>query len=150
MFATLPPELRHQIALTAPMAVYGSGETIVRQGDAGQSMFVVLSGSVRVVLEPMRTEVARIQRGGYFGEMSLLTGEPRSATVLAVGDVSAVEIGAELFRRMAALHPDAIEKIGVAALERKAGLDQVKTAAAGAATVATTTLVTRMKKFLGL
>ena len=150
MFATLPPELRHQIALTAPMAVYGSGETIVRQGDAGQSMFVVLSGSVRVVLEPMRNEVARIQRGGYFGEMSLLTGEPRSATVLALGDVSAVEIGAELFRRMAALHPDAIEKIGVAALERKASLDQVKTAAAGAATVATTTLVTRMKKFLGL
>ncbi|MEO6235705.1 MAG: mechanosensitive ion channel family protein [Vicinamibacterales bacterium] len=150
IFATLPPELLHQIAVTAPMAVYGSGETIVRQGEAGQSMFIVLSGSVSVVLEPTRNEVARIQRGGYFGEMSLLTGEPRSATVLAVGDVSAVEIGAELFRRMAALHPEAIEKIGVAALERKAGLEQVKTAAAGAATVVTTTLVTRMKKFLGL
>lgn len=150
LFATLPPELRHQIALSAPMAVYGSGETMVRQGEAGQSMFVVLSGSVSVVLEPSHDEVARIERGGYFGEMSLLTGEPRSATVLAVGDVVVVEIGADLFRRMAALHPEAIEKIGMAAMVRKAGLEQMRTATAGAVTVETTTLMTRMKKFLRL
>jgi small-conductance mechanosensitive channel len=150
MFSTLAPELRHQMALAAPMAVYGSGETIVRQGEDGQSMFVVVSGSVSVVLEPSRSEVARIQAGGYFGEMSLLTGESRSATVLAVGDVSVVEIGAELFRRMAALHPDAIEKIGEAAMVRRAGLEQVRRAGAGAATVETTTLMARMKKFLRL
>ena len=47
----------------------------------GQSMFVVASGSVDVVLEPERQEVAGIDAGGYFGEMSLLTGEPRTATV---------------------------------------------------------------------
>ena len=150
LFATLPPELRHQIALSAPMAVYGSGETMVRQGEDGQSMFVVLSGSVSVVLEPSHDEVARIERGGYFGEMSLLTGEPRSATVLALGDVVVVEIGAELFRRMAALHPEAIEKIGMAAMVRKAGLEQMRTATAGSVTVETTTLMTRMKKFLRL
>jgi small-conductance mechanosensitive channel len=150
LFATLPPELRHQVALSAPMAVYGSGEPIVRQGDDGQSMFVVLSGSVSVVLEPSRDEVARIQRGGYFGEMSLLTGEPRSATVLAVGDVVVVEIGADLFRRLAAVHPEAIEKVGMAAMVRRAGLEEMRTATAGAAAVETTTLMARMKKFLRL
>ncbi len=150
LFATLPPELRHQIALSAPMAVYGSGETMVRQGEDGQSMFVVVSGCVSVVLEPSREELARIQRGGYFGEMSLLTGEPRSATVIAVGDVSVVEIGVELFRRMAAVHPEAIEQIGMAAMVRRAGLEQMRTATAGAVTVETTTLLTRMKKFLRL
>jgi small-conductance mechanosensitive channel/CRP-like cAMP-binding protein len=150
MFAALPPELRHQIACSAPLAVYGSGETIVRQGEEGQSMFVVISGTVSVVLEPGREELARIQRGGYFGEMSLLTGEPRSATVLAVGDVSVVEIGADLFRRMATVHPDAIEKIGMAAMVRRAGLEQMRSATAGTATVETTTLMTRMKKFLRL
>ena len=150
LFATLPPELRHQVALSAPMAVYGSGEPIVRQGDEGQSMFVVLSGSVSVVLEPSRDEVARIQRGGYFGEMSLLTGEPRSATVLAVGDVVVVEIGADLFRRLAAVHPEAIEKVGMAAMVRRAGLEEVRTATAGAVTVETTTLMARMKRFLRL
>jgi CRP-like cAMP-binding protein len=150
LFASLPPELRHQIALSAPMAVYGSGETVVRQGEEGQSMFVVLSGSVSVVLEPSRDELAHIQRGGYFGEMSLLTGEPRSATVLAVGDVVVVEIGADLFRRMAAVQPQAIEKIGMAAMARRAGLQQVRTATGGAVTVETMTLMMRMKKFLHL
>jgi small-conductance mechanosensitive channel/CRP-like cAMP-binding protein len=150
LFSTLSPELRSQVARSAPMAVYGSGETIVQQGEEGQSMFVVVSGSVSVVLEPSRDEVARIERGGYFGEMSLLTGEPRSATVLAVGDVVVVEIGADLFRRLAAVHPQAIEKIGLAAMIRRAGLEQMKTATAGAVAVETTTLMARMKKFLRL
>jgi small-conductance mechanosensitive channel/CRP-like cAMP-binding protein len=150
LFATLPPEILNQIALSAPMAVYGSGETIVRQGEEGQSMFVVLSGTVNVVLEPSREEVARIDRGGYFGEMSLLTGEPRSATVIAIGDVVVVEIGADLFRRLATAHPEAIEKIGMAAMVRRAGLDQMKSATAEAMTVSTSTLMTRMKKFLRL
>jgi len=150
LFATLPPEMRNQIARSAPMSVYGSGETIVRQGDEGQSMFIVLSGTVSVVLQPSREEVARIERGGYFGEMSLLTGEPRSATVLAVGDVVVVEIGAELFRRLGAIHPEAIEKIGMAAMVRRAGLEQMKIASSETVTVETTTLMTRMKKFLRL
>jgi small-conductance mechanosensitive channel/CRP-like cAMP-binding protein len=150
LFASLAPEQRHQIALSAPMVVYGSGETIVRQGEEGQSMFVVVSGSVSVVLEPSRTEVARIQAGGYFGEMSLLTGEPRSATVFATGDVVAVEIGADLFRRLAQVHPEAIEKIGMVAMVRRAGLEQLKSASLSAATVETSTLMTRMKRFLRL
>ena len=148
LFATLPPELRSQVARSAPMAVYGSGETIVREGEDGQSMFVVVSGSVSVVLEPSRDEVARIERGGYFGEMSLLTGEPRSATVVALGDVVVVEIAADLFRRLAIVHPEAIEKIGLAAMVRRAGLEQMRSATAETVTVETTTLMARMKKFL--
>ena len=150
LFASLTPELRHEIAEGAPVVVYGSGEAIVRQGDPGQSMFVVCSGTVSVVLEPGRREVARTERGGYFGEMSLLTGEPRSATVLAVGDVSVVEIGAGLFRRLAAENAQAIEQIGIAAMTRRADLERIRTAAAGAATVETNTVLARMKKFLRL
>ena len=150
LFTSVPSEMRNQIALAAPMAVYGSGETIVRQGEEGQSMFIVLSGEVRVVLEPNRDEVARIQRGGYFGEMSLLTGEPRSATVVAAGDVVVVEIAADLFRRLGAVNPEAIEKIGMAAMVRRAGLNQMKSLASETVTVETTTLMTRMKKFLRL
>ena len=150
LLATLPPEARTQIAIAAPMAIYGSGETIVRQAEEGQSMFVVLDGDVRVVVEPKRQEVARIQRGGYFGEMSLLTGDPRSATVLAVGDVTVVEIGVELFRRVIAAHPEALEKIGLAVMVRRAELNQIRSAAAETATIETSTLLTRMKRFLRL
>jgi small-conductance mechanosensitive channel/CRP-like cAMP-binding protein len=150
LFAALSPELRHEIAAASQTTIYGSGETIVRQGEAGQSMFVLMSGSVSVVLEPSREEVAKIPTRGYFGEMSLLTGEPRSATVLAVGDVVVVEIGADQFRRMGAVHPDAIEKIGIAAMVRRAGLEKVKTATSVTVAVETANLLTRMKRFLGL
>jgi small-conductance mechanosensitive channel/CRP-like cAMP-binding protein len=150
LFVSLAADVRHEVAVASPTTVYGSGETIVRQGEDGQSMFVVMSGSVSVVLEPAREEVAKIHAGGYFGEMSLLTGEPRSATVRAVGDVVVVEISADLFRRIGAVHPDAIEKIGVAAMVRRAGLEKVKTATAVTVAVETANLLTRMKRFLGL
>ena len=150
LFATVPVELRHEIAKAASTAVYGSGEAIVRQGEPGQSMFVIVSGAVSIVLEPARQEVARTPAGGYFGEMSLLTGEPRTATVLAIGDVQAIEIGVDSFRRLAAEHPVAIEKIAVAAMTRRAGLDAARTAAAGRSTVEADTLLSRMKKFLRL
>ena len=82
--------------------------------------------------------------------MSLLTGEPRSATVVAAGDVVVVEIAADLFRRLGAVNPEAIEKIGMAAMVRRAGLNQMKSLASETVTVETTTLMTRMKKFLRL
>jgi small-conductance mechanosensitive channel len=148
LFAGMPAEFRRELALTAASAIYGAGETIVRQGDPGQSMFVVAEGSVSVVIEDTRKEVARIEAGGYFGEMSLLTGEPRSATVLAVGDVEVIEIGVELFRRLAAIHPEALDRVGAAALARRAGLEAARSTTVGAAAVEADTFVSRMKKFL--
>ena len=152
LLAPLPPESRHEIAASAPMAIYGNGETIVRQGEAGQSMFVVCSGGGRASCSSRRARKSRASSaGGYFGEMSLLTGEPRSATVLAVGDVTVVEIGAELFRRMA---------VGESAGDRRdrrrrrwraaPASNGSRTATAGAVTVETNTLLARMKKFLRL
>jgi CRP-like cAMP-binding protein len=93
--------------------------------------------------------VARIEPGGYFGEMSLLTGDPRTATVLAVGDVEVIELGADLFRRLASVEPASIERIAMAAATRRAGLEAARAAAAsGAMAPETATLLSRMKKFL--
>jgi small-conductance mechanosensitive channel len=150
LFSALAPDVRREVALAARKTVFGDTEAIVRQGDEGTSMFVITSGTVRVVLGDTQKEVARIPTGGYFGEMSLLTGAPRTATVLAVGDVEVIEIGVELFRRLGAVHPAAIEKLGIAALERRAGLEAARNAAAGAVTTETASLMSRMKKFLGL
>jgi hypothetical protein len=150
LFSDIPPEVRREIVTSASPAVYGAGEAIVRQGAPGQSMFVIASGSVSIVLEPARNEVAKTHAGGYFGEMSLLTGEPRTATVLAIGDVDVIEIGVDLFRRLAEAHPQAIAKIGEAAMRRRAELDAARAAAAGAAPPDAASLIARMKKFLGL
>ena len=111
--------------------MFGDGEAIVRQGEPGDSMFIVGSGRAAVVLEPDGREVATIERGGYFGEMSLLTGEPRTATVVARGDTFVIEIDAEVFRRLGAASPQAVEQVGVAAATRRAELDQVRANASG-------------------
>jgi small-conductance mechanosensitive channel len=151
LFARLTDDQRRVIASATAIRMYGDGEAIVRQNDAGQSMFVVCSGRAAVVLEPDRRQVAVIERGGYFGEMSLLTGDPRSASVVAKGDSAVLEIDAELFRVLGAADPQAVEQIGLAAVTRRAELNQVRDAAqAAAAPDAPATFLGRMKKFLRL
>ena len=151
LFATLTPQQRLEIASSTVMQTFGSGEAIVRQGEAGDSMFVVASGRVAAVLEPERRELATIEKGGYFGEMSLLTGEPRSATVVARGEVVVLRLDADLFRRLGQESPRTIEQVGIAAATRRAELDRVRSTAAGTAVAdAPATFVARMKKFLRL
>jgi small-conductance mechanosensitive channel len=151
LFARLSGEQRREIAAASAVRVFGHGEAIVRQGAAGQSMFIVCSGAAVVVLEPDRREVAVIPKGGYFGEMSLLTGDPRSATVVARGDTAVLELDADVFRTLGAVDPAAIEQIGVAAVTRRAELNQIRDAAQSAVVAdVRSTFIGRMKKFLGL
>ena len=103
------------------------------------------------VLEPDRREVAVIETGGYFGEMSLLTGDARSASVVARGDTAVLELDAELFRALGAADPKAVEEIGLAAMTRRAQLAQIRDATQNAAVAdAPATFLGRMKKFLRL
>ena len=124
----------------------------MRQGDAGSSMFVILSGRVRIVLEPSGQEVAITEAGGFFGEMSMLTGDPRTATVRALGDVRALEISAERFRAMAIEQPDLVEHISAIVAGRRAGLDEARAAAATSvvSAAAPRTLLGRIQRFLRL
>jgi small-conductance mechanosensitive channel/CRP-like cAMP-binding protein len=149
LFAGLGEEMLAELAQASRVKTYGNGEAIVRQGEAGESMFVIRSGRAAVVLEPDRREVAVIERGGYFGEMSMLTGDPRTATVLARGDTRVFEISAELFRRLAASYPHAVEQVGMAAATRRIELDKVRAAGVGQAVAdAPATLMDRMRRFL--
>ncbi|MEX2272104.1 MAG: mechanosensitive ion channel family protein [Vicinamibacterales bacterium] len=151
LFRTLTEEQRAGLAEATVMRTYGDGEAIVRQGEPGESMYVVCSGRMSVVVEPERSEVATLGRGEYFGEMSLLTGEPRSATVVARGETVVLELTAEQVRRLAAEHPEAVEHVALAASGRRERLDQVRLSAASAAgTEAPATFMSRMKRFLRL
>jgi small-conductance mechanosensitive channel/CRP-like cAMP-binding protein len=151
LFGGLTEDQRRELAAATVDKVFGNGEAIVRQGHPGHSMFVVCSGLAVVTLEPQRTEVAVIQPGGYFGEMSLLTGEARTATVVARGDTHVIEIHADVFRRLGVTHPHAIEQIGVAAVTRRAELEQVRSTSHGTAVAdAPATFIARMRKFLGM
>lgn len=152
LFAAVPDELRREIAAGCMPRHYGNAEAVVREGQPGDSMYVVCSGAAVVMLGDGRgPEVATIPPGGYFGEMSLLTGEPRSATVIARGDTTLLEIGADLFRRLAAANPLAVEQIGATVAARRAELEAARAAAPGSAVVdVPSTFLARMKKFLGM
>ena len=151
LFSRLSDEQRKEIAAATGIRTFGNGEVIVRQDAPGESMFIVCAGSVAVVLEPGGREVARIKKGGYFGEMSLLNGEPRSASVLARGDAAVLELDASIFRKLAAADPKTIEEIGVAAMTRRLQLNQIRESAASTTVIEVpATFIARMRKFLRL
>jgi CRP-like cAMP-binding protein len=151
LFSSLSEAQRADLAAATATETFGDGEAIVRQGEPGDSMYVLCAGRVSVVLEPGRQEVAVIDQGGYFGEMSLLTGEPRSATVLARGEVVVLELDAVLFRRLGIESPLALEQVALAAVTRREELDRARSAVRGAERAdAPATFLARMKRFLRL
>jgi response regulator RpfG family c-di-GMP phosphodiesterase len=81
-------ELSH-IAEHFLRTTYKKGETVFKEGDAGQSMFLLIEGEVEVIknLAGGQRELAKINAGDYFGEMSLLSGQYRIATVYAQTDL---------------------------------------------------------------
>ena len=83
---------------------YGRGEAIIREGAAGASMFVLVSGEASVTIggTDHSTRVATLNTGDCFGEMSLLTGEKRSASVLAINDCNVLEITKPVFAEIVA------------------------------------------------
>ena len=152
LFSSLDDVERAQLAESCHEHIFGAGERIVRQGDAGESMFVVLEGQVRITLEPSGQEVAVTSRGGIFGEMSMLTGDPRTATVSALGDATLLEITAARFREMALRRPGIVEHVSGIVAARRTGLAEAQAAAdeARAHVPAPQSLLSRIKLFLNL
>jgi Flavin reductase like domain/Cyclic nucleotide-binding domain len=98
IFLGLPAELLQPILTHGVERRYEDGETLMRAGEPGDSMWLLLEGTVRVE-RPGR--VARLASGDIVGEISLLDGGPRTAHVIAEGPVRALEIGrAEVLREL--------------------------------------------------
>jgi small-conductance mechanosensitive channel/CRP-like cAMP-binding protein len=149
LFATLTDDQRSAIAASMRPLDFGHGEAIVREGDPGKTMYVVASGRVNIVLASNGQKVATTGQGGYFGEMSLLTGDSRTASVIADGDVRVLEIDAEVFRRLADVSPQAVEQVGMAAATRRAELMAARQSAqASAVAEAPASVLVRMRRFL--
>ena len=130
IFSLLAEPVRADLARAAKPSLFGAGELVVRQSEAGSSMFVVARGEAVVTLG--ERDVTTISPGGFFGEMSLLTGEPRTASVRTTVDSELLEITAEAFRRFVLVNPAAVDQIGQAVATRRAEL-AAHAAAAGAA-----------------
>lgn len=89
---------------------FAAGSVLMRQGEESSCMFVILGGTVSVVREHPHIStpiaLAHLGPGEIVGEMGLLDGDPRSATVTALEDTLAVEISGEVLQAIVAEHPD--------------------------------------------
>ena len=151
LFKPLSAEARLALSSASREHLFAAGEAIVRQNVEGDSMFVILSGQARVLLEPSGQEVAVIPAGGFFGEMSMLTGDRRTATVKAVGDTTVLEISAREFRELAVTNPGLVDHISTIIATRRTGLEDAKAAAAAAVVPeARHNFLSRMRRFLSL
>lgn len=122
LFKPFPVEEAVGLSRSALERKFGVGEEIVTEGRAGSSFYVVASGKLSVRVGTPPREIATLERGGAFGEMSLLTGEPRSATVIAMEDCTLLEMGREVFARHLEAHPERLSQLATMIEERKAGL----------------------------
>lgn len=121
----LTPEERNGLAARLRPVAYGRAETIIRQGDLGDSLFVILRGRVEVLVASGGQEevVDTLDAGSFFGEMSLLTGSPRSATVRALEEVEVVAVTVAAFRQIVADNPAVLEAITGVVSRRRSRLD---------------------------
>src|SRR5207244_6238079 len=124
IFSPLSTEELEQLAAATVGHVFAPGETLIRAGDEGSSMFVVHNGRVQVqVTENGRPRtVAVLSEGDFFGEMGLFTGEPRTANVVALDETEVLEIGHQAMRGLFETNPSLAESISWTIAERRAGL----------------------------
>ena len=105
---------------------YASGEVPVKQGEPGDSFYIIKSGRVLVVVEKPSGEkavVATLGPGDFFGEMSLLTGAVRTASIQVKEDAEFIVIDKDNFRSTLAHNPSITESLSLILSERQAGLD---------------------------
>ena len=130
-FSALPPRDLGALAAVTSEHRYGDGEVLAHQGEPGHELHVVVSGAVRVLTRDV--EVARRAAGEIVGEMALVTREPRSATLVAAGDVRTLRLGRAEFDSVLRERPEtAIEVIQLLSrrLAQVTGADQRSRASA--------------------
>ena len=150
-------EAKNLLAQRSRLLIYGAGETVVRQGEEGSSLYIIKAGECGVWVSKEGHEpekIAALKAGQFFGEMSLLTGEKRSATVQTTSDVILIEISKALFGSVLSTNPGVLESLGTLLAERQAELQttlgrQAKTLA-DRAKQSSSDFVSRMKSFFGI
>ena len=81
-----------------------AGEVLFRRGDPGETFYIVLSGEVTLEAED-RSVVEHVRPGGFFGEIALLTGQPRSTSAVVHRDAQLAEIGRDEFQEVVMANP---------------------------------------------
>jgi len=105
----------------------GPGTAIIRENDIGSSMIVIIDGRVSVSLgdDEAKQTVASLGKGDFVGEMSLMTGVPRAATVTVDSQLTALEIDRSAVQPLLASNPRLFDRFAEVLEKRRSELDQL-------------------------
>lgn len=112
LFAGLSKEEFDDFTKMMVVHIHQPGQAIVKQGDTGQSVYIIANGSIKVwTATPAgeRLDLARLGASDFFGEMSFLTGKPRTATVETAEDAVVLEVTEDKLRELVARRPRVLE-----------------------------------------
>ena len=112
LFSRCTARQRRTIARHAQIAELPAGVDLIREGEPGDALFVILEGEAKV--EHQGVDIDHVTAGAYFGELAILDGEPRSATVVAVTPVKVAVVGIRMVRTMLREFPDLSEQLLIA------------------------------------
>jgi CRP-like cAMP-binding protein len=128
LFQPLPDEDIEVLATGCTRRLFSSGEYVVKAGEAGDSLFVITEGVARVevtLADSSHFEAAKLGSGDIFGEMSLLTGEKRTADIVTTRPLVAFEISKEILRPILQNNPDLYDSLSQILAERKLDLSNI-------------------------
>ncbi len=115
-FSHLPDKNLNDLAATAKQLKFAKGDTIITEGENTSPLYVVLAGRARVITSydvGKHVDLLILDRGSYFGEMALLTGEPRAATIQAIDKCVCAMISKNSFKAWIDAHLIEINMLGV-------------------------------------
>jgi small-conductance mechanosensitive channel len=154
-FAPLDASERELAAHGLVHRVYGTGEVVVRAGAQAHDLYVIADGevSVRIGVDGLEKELATLHAGQFFGEMSLMTGAPRSATVIAKNDADCYVLNQSIFKQLLDKNPPLLGEVTRLLSEREVNLQMTReglSAEAARQHVENQDLVGRIKNFFGI
>jgi CRP-like cAMP-binding protein len=100
------------------------GEALIAEDRPGHSMFVIVDGDVEVTVKGDVDPLAKLEKGSIVGEMSLLTGSPRSATVTALGDVEVLEVDKAALANVLWMAPGLVDRFVEMLFRRQGEMDR--------------------------
>lgn len=129
LFQSLTDEERRALAARLRIAPFVRGEAMTRQGAEAHWLYLITKGDaeVRVSVDGNLSEhVATLNAGDFFGEMGMMTGEPRSATVVALSDVECYRVDKDAFHDILRSRPEIAEDISQVLARRRVELDAAR------------------------
>lgn len=156
LFATLSEAERRAVAERLQYAPFAPGDVMTRQGNVAHWLYILTAGEAEILVDTgdgSRRPVGKINAGEFFGEMGMMTGAPRSSTVIARADCECYRLDKAAFEDMLRSRPQIAEDVSRLMAARRSGLAHAKAEATSTGTAipeSSGELLERIRRFFGL